>query len=171
MRPPRAIISRDVVFNEHEMFQNSASVKQTIERHIGSDKKTFFEVELPSSSTNTDTRARPEHALERVFSEPEEESEDDNDIRDYQLERDRKKRESKLPKRYAYADLIAFALLAAHGIKIDEPKTYTEAISCKDSEKWRAAMDEKKQSLIKNHTSDLIPRPKKKKYGWLQVDL
>ena len=66
--------------------------------------------------------------------------------------RDRKKRESKPPKRYAYAYLIAFALSAAHGIKIDKPKTYTEAISCKDSEKWRAAMDEKMQLLIKNNT-------------------
>lgn len=49
--------------------------------------------------------------------------------------RGRKKRETKPPKRYVYADLIAFALSATHVIEIDEPKTYTESISSKDSKK------------------------------------
>ena len=113
MKSPRAIISRDVVFNEHEMFQNLATVKQTIERDLGGDEKTSFEVELPSSSTEADAKARSENAPRRDFFEQEEESEGDNDLRDYQLVRDRKKRESKPHKRYAYANLIAFALSAA----------------------------------------------------------
>ncbi|KAH9754462.1 reverse transcriptase Ty1/copia-type domain-containing protein [Citrus sinensis] len=58
---------------------------------------------------------------------------------------------------------FAFALSAAHGIEVDEPKTYTEAVSSKDSKKWIAAMDEEMRSLIKNHTWDLIPKPTKKK--------
>ena len=73
MKPPRAIINRDVVFNEHEMFRNSATVKQTIERDSGCDKRTSFEVELPSSSTETDIKIRPENAPGRDFSEQEEE--------------------------------------------------------------------------------------------------
>ncbi|KAH9723787.1 CCHC-type domain-containing protein [Citrus sinensis] len=170
MKAPRTIISKDVVFNEHEIFQNSATVKQTIERDSGCDKKTSFEVELLSSSTEADTITRPENAPRRDFSEQEEESEGDDDLRDYQLVRDRKKRESKPPKRYAYADLIVFALSAAQGIEVDEPKTYTEAVSSKDSKKWIAAMDEEIRSLIKNHTWDLIPKPAKKKvvgYKWI----
>ena len=55
------------MFNEHEMLQNSATVKQTIERNSGSDKKTSFEVELPSSSTEANTKARPENAPGRDF--------------------------------------------------------------------------------------------------------
>ena len=66
--------------------------------------------------------------------------------------RDRKKRESKPPKRYVYADLIPFALSVAQEIEVDEPKTYTEAFNSKDSKKWIAAMDEEMRSLIKNHT-------------------
>lgn len=63
-----------------------------------------------------------------------------------------KMREIKLPKRYAYADLITFLLTASQGIETDKPKTYSEAVSSKDLEKWMAAMDEEMQSLIKNHT-------------------
>ncbi|KAK9184519.1 hypothetical protein WN943_024869 [Citrus x changshan-huyou] len=74
------------------------------------------------------------------LSEQEDELEGDDDLRDYQLVRDRKKRESKPPKRYAYADLIAFALSTTQGIEEDEPKTYTEAVSSKDSKKWIAAV-------------------------------
>ncbi|KAH9650990.1 hypothetical protein KPL70_026576 [Citrus sinensis] len=163
MKPPRAIISRDVVFNEHEMFQNSATENQTIERESGCDKKNFLEVELPSSSTEADKKSGPENAPGIDLSEQEGESEGDDNLRNYQLVRDRNKRESKPHKRYAYADLIAFALSVAQGIEEDEPKTYTEAVSSKDSKKWVAAMDEEMRSLIKNHTWDLIPKPAKKK--------
>ncbi|KAH9679155.1 hypothetical protein KPL71_026007 [Citrus sinensis] len=141
----------------------AATENQTIERESGCDKKSFLEVELPSSSTKADKKAGPENAPGIDLSEQEGESEGDDNLRNYQLVRDRKKRESKPPKRYAYADLIAFALSAAQGIEEDEPKTYTEAVSSKDSKKWAAAMDEEMRSLIKNHTWDLIPKPAKKK--------
>lgn len=59
--------------------------------------------------------------------------------------KDRKMRDIKLPKRYAYADLIAFVLTAAQGIETDKPKTYSKAVSSKDLEKWMAAMDEEMQ--------------------------
>ncbi|KAH9668177.1 hypothetical protein KPL70_021322 [Citrus sinensis] len=170
MKPPRAIISRDMVFNEHEMLQNSATENQTIERMSGCDKKSFLEVELPSSSTEADKKARPENSPGIDFPEQQGELEGDDNLRNYQLVRDRKKRESKPPKRYAYADLIAFALSTEQGVEEDEPKTYTEAVSSKDSKKWVAAMDEEMRSLIKNHTWDLIPKPEKKKvvgYKWI----
>ncbi|KAH9670612.1 hypothetical protein KPL70_017043 [Citrus sinensis] len=163
MKPPRAIISRDVVFNEHEMLQNSATENQPIERKSGGDKKSFLEVEFPSSSTEADKKTRPENARGIDLPEREDESEGEDDLRDYQLVRDRKKREIKPPKRYAYADLIAFALSATQGIEEDELKSYTEAVSSKDSKKWIAAMNEEMRSLIKNHTWDLIPKLAKKK--------
>ncbi|KAH9687838.1 hypothetical protein KPL70_014918 [Citrus sinensis] len=141
----------------------AAIENQTIERESGCDKKSFLEVELPSSSTEADKKIRPENAPGIDLPEQEDESEGDDNLRNYQLVRDRKKRESKPPKRYAYADLIAFALSAAQGIEEDEPKTYTEAVSSKDSKKWVVAMDEEMRSLIKNHTWDLIPKPEKKK--------
>lgn len=49
--------------------------------------------------------------------------------------RDRKKREIKLHKKYEYADLIVFALIAGQGIETDELKTHSEVIISKDLEK------------------------------------
>lgn len=77
--------------------------------------------------------------------------------------RNKKKREIKLLKKYAYTYLIAFALTEGQGIETNEPQIYSEAISSKDSEKLVAAMDDEMQLLIKNHTWDLILRPTKKK--------
>lgn len=50
----------------------------------------------------------------------------------YQLARDRKNRAIKPPKRYAAADLIVYALSAAHEINDDELRIYQEAITSKN---------------------------------------
>ncbi|KAH9786526.1 hypothetical protein KPL71_010287 [Citrus sinensis] len=50
-------------------------------------------------------------------------------VMDYQLTRDRHKRQSKAPKRYGYADLIAFALHSAHEINAEELQNFKEAIN------------------------------------------
>ncbi|KAH9769644.1 hypothetical protein KPL71_012096 [Citrus sinensis] len=119
IKPPRAIISRDVVFNEHEMFRNSATVKQTIERDSGCDKRTFFEVELPKAPAQKLIQKKGlRMRLEEIFLN--------------------KKKNQKV--------MIT-----------------SKIISCKDSKKWIAAMDEEMRSLIKNHIWDLIPTPAKKK--------
>ena len=38
----------------------------------------------------------------------------------------------------------------------DEPRNYSETISCDDSAKWVASMQEKVESLHKNETWDLV---------------
>lgn len=48
------------------------------------------------------------------------------------MAKDRNMRDIKLPKRYAYAYLIAFVLTTTQGIETDKPKTYSEAVSSKD---------------------------------------
>ena len=73
-------------------------------------------------------------------------------MQDYQLARDRQKRVIKTPKRFTYADLIAYALTAAHELDNDEPKTYREAVSGKDADKWIKAMKDEIKSLHKNNT-------------------
>ncbi|KAH9682681.1 hypothetical protein KPL71_027445 [Citrus sinensis] len=85
------------------------------------------------------------------------------DIQDYQLARDRQKRVIKTPKRFAYADLIAYALTAAHELDNDEPKTYREAVSGKDADKWIKAMKDEMESLHKNNTWKLVKRPENKR--------
>ncbi|KAG8473450.1 hypothetical protein CXB51_035780 [Gossypium anomalum] len=78
--------------------------------------------------------------------------------------RNRTKREIKPPKKYAEADLVAYALNVAEDIDANqEPSNYSEAISCEDSEKWMFAMQEEMESLHKNKTWDLVKLPKGKK--------
>ncbi|KAH9770981.1 hypothetical protein KPL71_012549 [Citrus sinensis] len=126
-KPPKAIISRDVVFNEAEVYKHSEASKTESNHHMKA------------------------------------ESEDDQGDRSYQLVRDREIRVIKPPKRYAHADLIAFALTTIYELDLDEPKTCSEAVRGNESEKWKTAMDEEMQSLIKNHTWTLIEKPPNKK--------
>ncbi|KAG8490261.1 hypothetical protein CXB51_016079 [Gossypium anomalum] len=74
------------------------------------------------------------------------------------------RREIKPPKKYAEADIVAYALNVAEDIDVNqEPSNYSEAISCEDSEKWMFAMQEEMESLYKNKTWDLVKLPKGKK--------
>ncbi|KAG8501164.1 hypothetical protein CXB51_003282 [Gossypium anomalum] len=74
------------------------------------------------------------------------------------------RREIKPPKKYAEADLVAYALNVAEDINANqEPSNYSEAVSCEDSEKWMFAMQEEMESLHKNRTWDLVKLPKGKK--------
>ncbi|KAG8498690.1 hypothetical protein CXB51_005073 [Gossypium anomalum] len=75
----------------------------------------------------------------------------------YSIAKNRTKREIKPPKKYAEADLVAYALNVAEDIDANqEPSNYSEAISCEDSEKWMFAMQEEMESLHKNKTWDLV---------------
>ena len=68
----------------------------------------------------------------------------------YSIAKNRTKREIKPPKKYAEADLVAYALNVAEDIDANqEPSNYSEAVSCKDSEKWMFAMQEEMKSSIK----------------------
>ncbi|KAG8501115.1 hypothetical protein CXB51_003217 [Gossypium anomalum] len=82
----------------------------------------------------------------------------------YSIAKNRTRREIKPPKKYAEADLVAYALNVAEDIDANqEPSNYSEAISCEDSEKWMFAMQEEMESLHKNKTWDLVKLPKGKK--------
>ena len=81
---------------------------------------------------------------------------------DYQLVRDRARRESKPTQRYgftAYTDLLAYAFMTAIEINKEEPATYQEAISCKHSREWINAMKEEMNSLYRNQTWLMVKRP------------
>ena len=45
----------------------------------------------------------------------------------------------------------------------EEPRTYKETMNTKDKLKWKRAMDEEIESLMKNETWKLIARAEKKK--------
>lgn len=60
------------------------------------------------------------------------------DLSNYQLARDRTRREIVKPARFTKDSELAFALLAAEIIESEEPNNYEEAISSKDWKKWNA---------------------------------
>lgn len=85
---------------------------------------------------------------------------DQNDISEYNLIRDRERRNVKAPSRYGYADMVAWALICAEEIEFDEPRTYNEALKSKESKKWIKVMEEEFDSLVKNKTWILVDKVK-----------
>ncbi|KAG8481754.1 hypothetical protein CXB51_027217 [Gossypium anomalum] len=80
------------------------------------------------------------------------------------IAKNRTRRKTKLPKKYAEADLVAYALNVAKDIDANrEPSNYSEAVSCEDSKKWMFAIQEEIESLHKNRIWDLVKLPKGKK--------
>ena len=60
------------------------------------------------------------------------------DLRNYQLARDRTRMEIVKPARFTKDSELAFALLAAEIIESEEPNNYEESISSRDWKKWNA---------------------------------
>ncbi|KAH9744862.1 hypothetical protein KPL70_003863 [Citrus sinensis] len=79
------------------------------------------------------------------------------DLQSYQLARDRVRREVRAPVRYGYADLIAYALLCADEVTIEEPANFSEAMESVHCDKWLEAMQDEMESLQRNQTCTLIP--------------
>ncbi|KAH9750881.1 Integrase catalytic domain-containing protein [Citrus sinensis] len=155
---PPCIISRDVTFHEDEILNRPRSHVNNSESGVESDK-VKFQVEPHNLK-----ELEPE--IEGAEIEPEvgvehESTESEGDT--YQLARDKKRRTIRPPKRYAVADLISYALTAAQELNDDEPRTYQEAITCKNKLEWKRAMDEEMASLMKNKTWELIEKPAKRK--------
>ncbi|KAG8490651.1 hypothetical protein CXB51_013913 [Gossypium anomalum] len=140
----KVVISRDIIFDETAMlpnlslkdFSNKENQKQ-VEHQINTES-------TPQAITKIDNR---------VASSPQ-----------YSIAKNRTRREIKPPKKYAKANLVDYALNVAEDIDANqEPSNYSEAVSCKDSEKWMFAMQEEMESLHKNRTWDLVKLPKGKK--------
>ncbi|KAH9652997.1 hypothetical protein KPL70_027263 [Citrus sinensis] len=163
LSPPRCIVSRDVKFNEEaavdSIQRNSVRADQVHDEH--------FEVESPSNLNQNDDTESAGSADDIGRQESlQEAGSTQSQVMDYQLTRDRQKRQSKAPKRYGYADLIAFALHSAHEINAEEPheiQNFKEAINCQYAKEWKKSMDEEMNSLYKNCTWELVKRPKNRR--------
>ena len=90
----------------------------------------------------------------------EETDKSDESLRDYVLSRDRVRRQIKPPQRLGHTDLIAFALSAADTLETEEPSTVSDAKKSVDWPKWKMAMEEEMESLLKNDTWALVNKPK-----------
>lgn len=85
------------------------------------------------------------------------------DLSNYQLARDRGRREVRPPTRFGYANLIYCALIAGAEMKSTKPSCYEEAIKSREHLKWKQAMDEEMASLKLNGTWKLVAKPENHK--------
>ncbi|KAH9782310.1 hypothetical protein KPL71_008845 [Citrus sinensis] len=134
--PPRCIVSRDVKFNEE------AAVESIQRNSVGADQvhDEHFEVETPGNLNQNDDTESAESADDiGRHKSLQEAGSTQSQVMDYQLTRDRQKRQSKAPKRYGYDDLTAFALHSAHEINAEEPRNFKEATNCQIKEGMTAA--------------------------------
>lgn len=72
------------------------------------------------------------------------------DLQNYQLAKDRIKRQTKALVKYGYIDLIAYPLLSVDDI--EEPRSYSKPIESEDNVKWFFSMQKVMDSLQRNHT-------------------
>ncbi|KAL0318787.1 UNVERIFIED_CONTAM: Retrovirus-related Pol polyprotein from transposon TNT 1-94 [Sesamum angustifolium] len=93
-------------------------------------------------SENTDTRTETQNDI----------SENIPSTHNYQLARDRDRRESRLPSRFQ-------DFLLALNIECNEPSLYEEALESPDVKNWKNAMYDEITSLLKNKTWILVPKP------------
>ncbi|KAL0366969.1 UNVERIFIED_CONTAM: Retrovirus-related Pol polyprotein from transposon TNT 1-94 [Sesamum radiatum] len=142
----KIIISRDVTFNELEMPCLSDT----------SNKETYFNIENTFNKIDLNPQDNQQgEEIEEEENQPRNTTRDDTERHnnDYQLARDRVRRETRIPSRFRDFDL-------ALNTEDLEPLTYEEALGSKNSEQWKQAMNEEIESLRKNNTWVLVPKPK-----------
>src|SRR5580765_6358588 len=87
------------------------------------------------------------------------EVQDQGGAQDYNLVRDRSRRQIQPPVRYGFEELAAYALLTSSG----DHSTFRDALNSPEKDRWMGAMQEEMASLKKNETWDLVPLPKGKR--------
>ena len=158
----KCVISRDVVFKESEMLGLAKDGESSSGGEV--DKETF-DLGIEDNPRKKETQEEhhdtqmAQEQLDEVVAHTNEEVVDVDNLHDYNLARDRERRQSKAPVRYGFADCIAYALEVAEEMD-SEPNTFEEALASKDSVKWKAAMDEEMDSLHRNQTWKLVDKPK-----------
>ncbi|KAL2231405.1 UNVERIFIED_CONTAM: Retrovirus-related Pol polyprotein from transposon TNT 1-94 [Sesamum indicum] len=138
----KVLISRDVTFNENEMpcLARTKPIEQ---------ETTFNKVDLEDNQEGEGLSNNQEQNIENqentgVTNPPQ------NPLDNYQLARDRDRRQTRIPSR-----LRDFH--TSLNIELGEPSSVEEALK---SDKWLNAMNEEMKSLKDNKTWILVPKPK-----------
>lgn len=159
------VISRNAVFREDllykDMDRNKGKATETVQSVVAGSVESLVEVG-ESSGIQAETQAEGGAAQPETVSS-EEAVEAIEDLSDYQLARDRVRRQIVKPVRFTEDSEVAFALYVSEEIESEEPRSYEEALRSKDAEKWNAGMDDEMHSLEKNGTWRLVYLPKGKK--------
>ena len=159
----KIISSRDVTFDESAMLKKVTidgkvleNTFQQPEGRLPQVEGTQKLVEFQTTSVKPVEDQQTEH--EADVGEEEVSNEEPQQQHDLPIAISRPRRETRKPARFE--DMVAYAFpVVEEGI----PQTFLEANSSPDKEKWKKAMDEEMQSLVKNHTWKLARLPKGKK--------
>ncbi|KAH9800568.1 hypothetical protein KPL71_000711 [Citrus sinensis] len=165
----KCLISRDVQFNEVAMINNSDQTTSTNDINTSDTQATIeteqgekIEVEL-SKDYKDEIQQEAVEAESQDAEVTEGEVPQVTNLQQYQLARDRERRHTRPPARYAYADMVAHALMSAEDVAIEEPNSYREAMNSKNSRNWIKAIREEIDSLVRNQTWILVPNPGNRK--------
>jgi hypothetical protein len=142
----KAVISRDVVFDENSMLKCTQGKEQQVpESSSNNSDKQMVQVELEtfvqentSQGTETSTLGIEQH---------------------HSIATDRPKRTIRPPIRYGFEDMVSYALVISSG----DPTTFQEIVNSQEKSKWMGAMAEEMESLHKNHTWDFVKLPERKR--------
>ncbi|KAK3016961.1 hypothetical protein RJ639_007857 [Escallonia herrerae] len=137
---PRFLIITDMTFNESLML----SKKELIDarKDQGIREKVELEVRAPDSLTIIPTDKEDGSHSTEENEEPQEQQ--------YNIIRNRQRREIRPPQKYGYTYMVTYALSVAENIEVEEPATYKEAIKSMESAQWTVDMSEEMESLYKN---------------------
>lgn len=158
----KVIISRDVVFVESKLpylSEEQKRFKNPVTEPTTSEVK--VEVQNPSEAPEIGSESSSDE--EGLGSQADEDFSTETNLDDYQLARDRERRQINPPARYSQAEVIHFALSIAEEIDFSEPATYEEAMKSKEWRQWLKAMQEEIRSLLKNGTWILVANSKEQK--------
>lgn len=171
----KVVISKDVVFNEDQMFKDLEAEKSNSKKEhkesITKKKVTFKSVledicdgETSDSGGATEAEESQDHAsVEEDGSETSSTVGQTDDLRAYVLARDIVRRTIKPPSKFEDRDFVAYALASSEDIEVEESKSFQEAMKSKEWKLWNGAEDEEMISLDKNNTWEYVERPKKHK--------
>ncbi|KAH9763595.1 hypothetical protein KPL70_001222 [Citrus sinensis] len=125
----KCIISRDVVFHEAALLKDNTASNVDILANNDSEQS----AESPKLKVEFSGHERVAFDSEDMVYTEDQDIESptlqQTDLQDYQLARDRERRQIRASDRLGYADLIAFVLVSADEIAIEELGSYSEAIS------------------------------------------
>jgi hypothetical protein len=137
LKPNKAVISRDVVFNENFVLKSTHGEEQQVLESSSSDKQ-VVQVKL-----ETLVQENISQGTETITSRVEEQ---------HTIVIDRPRCIIRPPTRYSYEDMASYALV----INSEDPTTFQEAVNSKEKSRWVSDMAEEMESLQKNQTWDLV---------------
>nr|GEW09643.1 ulp1 protease family, C-terminal catalytic domain-containing protein [Tanacetum cinerariifolium] len=155
---PKTVTIGNVVFNKSVMYKETLKDSGT-----GADKSVEelqVEVKLQGLKKRTleEDQTDPENGDDEDAGD--QETDQTPDLTDYQLVRDREPRTRTKPSRFRdKSNMVAYAFVIAEEEDTRESLTCQEAVAYEDSSKWKAAIKEETNSLMKNKTWELVDHP------------